>query len=599
MIHSKIVNILLSNIEQNPVYKDRGIKVNREEVLAKTREYEKSKGKMKDVDDAIIELGYLSREEVNQEMAKAFDVDYVNILDPTCIISDECLKLFKPDTLKKNNVVPYSVVESTEKSFGNVTVTSSGNSSGRQINKKVVKTVYVACYNPMDVELHDRLAAELRNEYKVILNYCDSETLSQFVSNYYSEQVSARVDLSTLDYEDDTENEDAYDIEAQGSTVSNLVNDVFSNAIRLRASDIHILPRDGRAEVKYRVDGELIKSFDIPSRELQPVINRIKTMGGMDISNRREPLDGRITITSGGKGIDMRVSTIPTAYGEKAVIRLLDKQNLVKDLSDVGLMGKNLEHIEKAMKHPAGIILVTGPTGSGKSTTLYTVLGKLNKTEVNIMTVEDPVEYKIDGLTQVQVNELAHLTFASGLRAALRQDPDIIMVGEIRDVETGETAIQAANTGHLVLSTLHTNDALSSIARLSDMGLETFMLAEYIACITSQRLVKKLCDCKHEEMLPADAEERKIYNLGNGEFKHYVPTGCPKCNNTGYKGRVALQEVIYIDDDLKEAIHDRKSQRELVKIAKQNGMWFMKDDALEKIKQGIISFDSARKYIIK
>ena len=598
MIHSKIVNKLLQNIDSNIEYRERGIKFNREEILAKTREYEKAKGKTKDVDDAIVELGYLTREEVNIEMAKAFDVEYINIMDPERIITDEALKIFKPEVLKKNNIVPYAILESTEKVYN---LQGAMGRNQPQMAKKVVKTVYVACSNPMDVELHDRLAAELKNEYKIVLNYCDSESLEQFVTNFYSENAPANVDFDTLDLdgEDTEDGNEAYSLEDTSSKISTLVNNVFANAIRMRASDIHVLPREGRAEVKYRVDGELVKGFDIPIRELQPVINRIKTMGGMDISNRREPLDGRITITSGGKGIDMRVSTIPTVYGEKAVIRLLDKQNLAKGLEDVGLIGTNLVNIRKAMKHPAGIILVTGPTGSGKSTTLYTVLSQLNRTEVNIMTVEDPVEYKIDGLTQIQVNEAAHLTFASGLRAALRQDPDIMMVGEIRDKETGETAIQAANTGHLVLSTLHTNDALSAIARLADMGLEVFMLAEYVACITSQRLVKKLCECKHEELLPADAEERKIYNLGDGEFKYFAPTGCQKCNNTGYKGRIALQEVIYVDDDLREAIHLRKSQRELVEIAKANGMVFMKDDALDKIKQGMISFDSARKYIIK
>lgn len=595
MIHRTIANKLLLNIEQNREYKDRTPKLNKDDIANKMKEYERSKGKTKDIDDAIVELGYLTREEVSKELAKAYDVEYVNLLDPSCIISYECVSLFKKEVIRKYRIVPYKIEDDSN---GSQQVVQSRLSV--QSNRKDIKTVYIATSNPIDVQLHDMLAALLKNEYKVVFNYCDEESLSQFLSNYFSEMIRGDIEFDDIDddvgYENNTE---SYNIDESSSKIMQIVNEIFANAIQLRASDIHVLPKENSVEIKFRIDGSLIKGTELSLRDLNPIINRIKTMGGMDIANKREPLDGRITITAGGKGIDMRVSTVPTVFGEKAVIRLLDKQNIRSGLGDVGFRGSNIEHMKMAMKHPAGIILVTGPTGSGKSTTLYTVLSLLMTPEVNIITVEDPVEYKIDGLTQMQVNEAANLTFANGLRASLRQDPDIIMVGEIRDLETGQTAIQAANTGHLVLSTLHTNDALSSISRLADMGLETFMIAEYLACVTSQRLVKKLCDCKREEYLAPDAPERKVYNLGDGEFKHWVPVGCQRCNNTGYRGRVALQEVIYINDDMKEAIHNHVSQRELIKIAKSYGMWFMKDDVLDKIKSGDISFESASKYIIR
>jgi type IV pilus assembly protein PilB len=365
----------------------------------------------------------------------------------------------------------------------------------------------------------------------------------------------------------------------------------------MRASDIHIEPYEKGVNVRYRIDGVLHNSLNLPLQIKSSLITRFKIMAHLDISERRLPQDGRIKLKISGKEVDFRVSTLPIIYGEKVVLRVLEKSSLQLDLTKLGFEEISLKFFSEALAKPYGMILVTGPTGSGKTTTLYSALMKLNKPGVNIMTVEDPVEYSFPGINQVQVKEDIGLTFASALRAFLRQDPDIIMVGEIRDFETAEIAVKAALTGHLVLSTLHTNDAASTITRLINMGIEPFLISSSLILIIAQRLVRKLCShCKKEEKY----SKENLIKIGFPEdlteqIKIYSPQGCPECNNTGYSGRIALYEVMPIKEEIKELILTGAPATEIKKEAVKLGMITLRQSGINKIIQGITSVDEVMK----
>ncbi|MFZ3138010.1 MAG: type IV-A pilus assembly ATPase PilB, partial [Thermodesulfovibrionales bacterium] len=373
-----------------------------------------------------------------------------------------------------------------------------------------------------------------------------------------------------------------------------LVNGILINAIKERSSDVHIEPYESSLRVRQRVDGVMYTVMNLPVKIKNAVTSRIKIMANLDISERRLPQDGRIKLKLGNKReIDFRVSTVPCLFGERTVLRLLDKSNLQVDLTKLGFEEEPLKDFMEALDKPYGMILVTGPTGSGKTTTLYSALHYLNKIGVNISTAEDPVEYNFLGINQVQVREDIGLTFAAALRSFLRQDPDIIMVGEIRDFETGEISVKAALTGHLVLSTLHTNDAPSTVSRLLNMGVEPFLVAASIILIVSQRLARVVCtSCKEEEKVPVPA----LIQLGFSEeeaqtVKCYKGRGCPSCYNSGYKGRIALYEVMPLKDQLKEMILEGASADELKKTAIRLGMKTLRMSGLAKIKTGVTSID--------
>jgi type IV pilus assembly protein PilB len=374
--------------------------------------------------------------------------------------------------------------------------------------------------------------------------------------------------------------------------VVRLVNVIILQAIRQRASDIHIEPQETRMRVRYRIDGVLYNAMT-PPKHIQPaIISRIKIMAEMDIAERRLPQDGRIQLRVENRDIDVRVSTIPTVFGEKVVMRILDKGQTVVGIEKIGLLADNRHRFESLITKPYGIILLTGPTGSGKTTTLYTILNRLNTTESNIITIEDPVEYQLAGINQVQVNPKAGLTFANGLRSFLRQDPDIIMVGEIRDEETARIAIHAALTGHLVLSTLHTNDAPGAVTRLVDMGIEPFLVASSLIGVIAQRLVRVLCDkCKQTYMPPAEVLRRlgTSARAGDGQAPVYRPVGCDFCNKIGYKGRSGLFEIMVIDDMIQTMITTRAAVPEIKEQATKAGMWTLAVDGLEKILRGMTS----------
>lgn len=369
-----------------------------------------------------------------------------------------------------------------------------------------------------------------------------------------------------------------------------LINALFTQALREGASDIHIEPFETRLVVRLRVDGTLRDLIE-PARALHAaIISRIKIMAQLDIAEKRLPQDGRIALRVAGKPIDVRVSTIPTGHGERVVLRLLDKQAGRLDLSRLGMDDATLAHMDALIREPHGIVLVTGPTGSGKTTTLYAALSRLDPKALNIMTVEDPIEYDLDGISQTQINTKIEMSFARALRTILRQDPDVIMIGEIRDLETAQIAVQASLTGHLVFATLHTNDAVSAVTRLVDMGVEPFLLASSLIGVGAQRLVRRLClECRK----PFTPDPAQLVTLGftptEGSF--YAPQGCPSCNRSGYKGRTGLYELLTVDDGLRRLIHDRASEQVLREYVLSRGMRSLRDDGIRLASEGAISLE--------
>jgi type IV pilus assembly protein PilB len=382
-----------------------------------------------------------------------------------------------------------------------------------------------------------------------------------------------------------------------------LVNSIIAQAADDGASDIHFEPQAKELIVRFRNDGVLHEVMSIPRRMQSGVLSRLKIMADLDIAERRIPQDGRIGLMVGGKPIDMRVASLPTVYGEKIVIRLLDRSNVMLRLEDLGFADKALARYKKSFTKPYGAILVTGPTGSGKSTTLYATLNILNSSEKNIITVEDPVEYRLVGINQVQVNPKAGLTFSTGLRSILRCDPDIVMIGEIRDRETAQIAIESALTGHLVLSTLHTNDAPGALSRLTEMGIEPFLTASAVDCVLAQRLARKLCEgCKEpykptQEMLRRnDFPPEAVQDWEN--ITLYKPVGCNRCNGTGYKGRLGLYEVMLVTEAIERLTVERKSSDEISRVAQAEGMKGLREDGIDKVLQGRTSIEEIARVII-
>jgi general secretion pathway protein E len=375
--------------------------------------------------------------------------------------------------------------------------------------------------------------------------------------------------------------------------VIKLVNLMLSQAVKARASDIHIEPYQNRVKIRYRVDGILYDMLSPPKHVQSTLISRIKIMAKLNIAEKRLPQDGRIEIKIGDKNVDIRVSTIPTAFGERVVLRLLDKTNVLLKVSDLGMSEQRLKIFNELITSAHGIILVTGPTGSGKTTTLYAALSSLNNPDINIITIEDPVEYQIEGIGQIQVNPKINITFANGLRSIVRQDPDVILVGEIRDLETAEIAIQAALTGHLVFSTLHTNDSASAVTRLIDMGIEPFLVTSSVIGILAQRLVRNVCNGCKEEYIP---DEESLENIGitpemSSGKKIYKGKGCHDCLNTGYKGRTGIFEFMILDDAIKSLILKTSDSNAIKKEAVNQGMVTLRQDGALKVLNGITTVE--------
>jgi len=418
-------------------------------------------------------------------------------------------------------------------------------------------------------------------------------------------EVSADVEAHGSGDDEETSPDELRDIREQvdAAPVVKLVNGVLARAADENASDVHFEPQAKEMLVRFRHDGVLHEIMSIPKRLQAGVVSRLKIMADLDIAERRVPQDGRIGLTVGGRPIDMRVAALPTVYGEKIVIRLLDRSNVMLRLEELGFSDAALVRYRKSFTKPYGAVLVTGPTGSGKSTTLYGTLNILNTSEKNIITIEDPVEYRLAGINQVQINPKAGLTFASGLRSILRCDPDVIMVGEIRDKETAQIAVESALTGHLVLSTLHTNDAPGALSRLTEMGVEPFLTASAVDCVVAQRLVRRLCaHCKEsyaptEEMLQRLEFPEEAVNKWS-ELTLHRATGCPRCNNTGYKGRVGIYEIMLVSEAIERLIVERKSADEIGRVAQAEGMVGLREDGLERVLQGLTSVEEISRVIV-
>tara|TARA_B100000767_G_scaffold143529_2_gene135505 strand:- start:528 stop:2030 length:1503 start_codon:yes stop_codon:yes gene_type:complete len=452
----------------------------------------------------------------------------------------------KPDQINVSDIFPYDFVKENE------VIASLGENGYEVISTKMITE-----------NLYHEIERFLETGF--VFKICDPSQFNELLTNSFSIN-SASSDISE-------ELTDEFDLQTFAGSISatedllsgsndtpiiKLINGIISQAVKNRASDIHFEPYEDKLVVRFRVDGILKEILQQDSKISSVLISRIKIISGLDISERRLPQDGRVSLSLGDKNIDVRVSTLPSSYGERIVLRLLDKQAAQINIEDLGLPLPILSNYKSSLKNPEGIILFTGPTGSGKTTTLYSGLRYLSDSSQNILTVEDPIEYTLSGIGQTQVNSKTGYTFARGLRAILRQDPDVVMVGEMRDAETAQIGIQASLTGHLVLSTVHTNSAIAAITRLRDMGIESFLLASSLRTIISQRLVRRLClECKVKE--EASKEAINLFNLDKNQVV-YKSQGCLACSNTGYQGRIAIAECIQVDKELKEMIHNNASE---------------------------------------
>jgi type IV pilus assembly protein PilB len=448
------------------------------------------------------------------------------------------------------------------------------------------KTLRIAMSDPTNYHAIDE--ARIISGMHVLPAIATKSDIQRTISRYFS-GLQENVDLIMQEIK--PEELTPQSIGEETSPMAKTVNQLILQAVQLKASDIHLEPRQESMHVRYRVDGIMRTEQQLPINMHAMVVARVKIMASMNVSERRLPQDGRIKMAIGGHNIELRISTFPTNFGEKIVMRILGASEVRSGIDDLSLSAHNLARVQRAIHQPHGLIVVSGPTGSGKSTTLYAALSSLNKDMMNIVTIEDPIEQQIEGVSQSQVNAPIGYTFASGLRTILRQDPDIIMLGEIRDIETAEIAIRAAMTGHLVLTTLHTNSAVNSISRLVDMGVAPFLVASSIVCIVSQRLVRRicpLCSAPHE----ATSVEKSLLTEHGLPITHLRKgTGCYECGMTGYKGRIGIHEVITVNEQLRSLIIQRASEEQCLAIAQQHGLQLMRYDGLVKVGQGITTVD--------
>ncbi|ERM91664.1 type II secretion system protein E [Caldanaerobacter subterraneus subsp. yonseiensis KB-1] len=451
--------------------------------------------------------------------------------------------------------------------------------------KKSEDGLYVAMADPLNIFALDDVRIITKQNVKPLIA-SESSILKAIDRIYGKEQAEKAAQEFKKEFKEEESLPQEVLEEIQNAPAVRFVNSIIEQAVKSRASDIHIEPTEKDLRIRFRIDGQLTEAMRTIKSTHAPVVTRIKIMANMNIAERRLPQDGRFDFTVSGRTVDVRVSSLPTVFGEKIVLRLLDKENFVMTKEQLGFDEEDLPLFDKLIKRPNGIVLLTGPTGSGKTTTLYAMLRELSKPNVNIITVEDPVEYSLEGINQVQVNEKAGLTFATALRSILRQDPDIIMIGEIRDTETAEIAIRAAITGHLVLSTLHTNNAAGAITRLIDMGIEPYLVASSVVGVIAQRLARKVCDnCKVP--YKASKEEKEILGIPEDEeVTLYKGKGCPVCNRTGYRGRIPIYEIMPVTSDIRELINAKVSSDVIEEKAIKNGMKTLRESARKLILQG-------------
>ncbi len=531
----------------------------------------------------LIELGYTSQEHVNMALAAQAGMESAGDIE-RLEIPPEVIELLPSSTAKAYRLVPMAYDKET-------------------------KTLTVAMMDPNNFQALDDLRILMGFKVKPML--ANPQHVEKLINRYYGDKEESLADvIGDLAEDHDLEaltgdRDGSIDITAaleaaDDNRVKRLLNLVLMQAIKDKASDIHFEPFDDEFKMRYRIDGVLYEMIPPPKYLALPIVSRIKVMANLDISERRMPQDGRIELTAAGMPIDLRVAVLPTVFGESVVMRVLDRSNVSLDLEKVGLRSDDLDIVRQLINKPNGIVIVTGPTGSGKTTTLYAALNELNTIDTKILTAEDPVEYDIDGLCQVQVNPDVGLTFAAGLRSFLRQDPDIVLIGETRDLETARIGVQASLTGHLVFTTLHTNDAPSSIARLMDLGLETFLLTATLEGVVAQRLVRKICmrcreaiDPTHEQLLEL---ELNADDLAGRQF--YRGRGCDVCNHSGYKGRLGLFEIMTLDDEMRDMIMNSASTQFLRAAARKRGMRTLRESGLLAIYDGLTTVDEVVKETI-
>ena len=542
--------------------------------------------------NCLIRLGFVTDDEITAILSRQYGVPSINLsffdIDPSIV------KLIPVETAQKYQILPLS---------------------------RVGSTLTIAMIDPTNVFAMDDI--KFMTGFNIEPVVASETAIREAIDKYYGsthaiELKKVMEDIAVIDQKldgDDTSlelasEEEAIDLEgleqaAEEAPIIKLVNLILSNALKRGASDIHIEPYEKEFRVRFRIDGVLYNIMNPPLKLKDAITSRIKIMSKLDISEKRLPQDGRIKVKMKNDGkikdLDFRVSVLPTLYGEKVVLRLLDKDNLMLDMTRLGFESESLKKFESAILKPYGMVLVTGPTGSGKTNTLYSSIAQLNKIDTNVMTAEDPVEFNVPGINQVQMKEQIGLNFAAALRAFLRQDPNIILVGEIRDFETAEIAIKAALTGHLVLSTLHTNDAPSTISRLMNMGIEPFLVATSVHLICAQRLIRRVCkECKEEvSTLAQTLIDAGFSPTEAKKLATYRGKGCPTCNGTGYKGRVGLYEVMEINDDLRELILIGASSLELKKKAVEHGMLTLRASGLQKLRDGVTTLEEVLRETVK
>jgi len=530
-----------------------------EEQLNNALKLQKVTGKK--LGELLIDEGVISEKQIIEVLEFQFGIPHVDL--SKYFIDPEIPRLIHENLAKKHVLIPI------RKERGLLVVAMAD-----PLNIFAIDDVKIAA----GLEVEPVIAAK-QGILNAIEKYYGRQVAEQAIEDFRRQNSSDGL----LDLADDSPNE------INNAPVVRLVNSFIKQAVLARASDIHIEPFENNLRIRFRIDGDLQEIMITAKSTHSAIVTRIKIMGKMDIAEKRIPQDGRIETLVDGKEVDLRISVLPTVHGEKVVIRLLDRSIFLLGKNDLGLTEKNAKLFEKITKHPNGIILVTGPTGSGKTTTLYTVLRELNQITKNIITVEDPVEYRLEGVNQVQVNNKAGMTFANGLRSILRQDPDIIMVGEIRDMETAQIAVRASITGHLVLSTMHTNDTASTISRLLDMDIESYLVSSALVGVVAQRLVRKICEsCK----ISYEADRKDQVLLGLEEtVKLYKGRGCSVCNHTGYKGRSAIHEIMPITKEIRKLIDERAGMDELRKTAKEQGTLSLKENCKELVINGITTVD--------
>jgi len=526
----------------------------------------------------LLANGKLTEEQLSRAIAERFGLDHLDLrryrFDPTAA------KLVTPAAIKRYQAIPVSFVNDRT-----LLVAMADPANVLAVDDIAVMTGYevrpAVAAAPDIVHALDRLD-EISQGGAIVEDLPEPEVPEPVAAaDAAAAQAGPLYDLTDLQPRTGGSEDD--------SSVIGLVHRVISEAVDRGTSDIHFEPFEDHMKVRYRIDGVLLEAARVPAKSVATIVSRIKILADLDIAERRIPQDGRVTMDLEGKRIDIRVVTLPTAHGESVVMRILDQSNVNIQLDQLGMLPQARERFTKAFSQSYGAVLVTGPTGSGKSTSLYAALNQLNTPEKNIITIEDPVEYQMEGISQVQVNNKSGLGFATGLRAMMRADPDIIMVGEIRDRETAQIAIEASLTGHLVLSTLHTNDAPTAITRLTEMGIEPFLVGTAIDAVVAQRLARRLCDeCKRRVTLTAEVLRANGFNVGL-DLECYEPVGCARCGGTGYKGRIGLYEVMTVSETIRQMAVSRETADAIAHEAVREGMMRLREDGLEKVRRGVTS----------